>query len=309
MRRIKRILLYALACSILLTGNIGIKKYGIAESGETMGAVQTETVQTDSFSIDFFRFGHGDKVFVILPGLSVESVMKYADAVAQAYSLLTDGFTVYVFDRRKEMPEDYSMLDMARDTAEAFRVLGLKDICLFGASQGGAIAMIIAVREPELVEKLVLGSTFARITPELYENVDSWIRLAESGKAEKLYLAFGEAIYPPEVFRQARENLAAAAGNVTEEEMSRFVIQAESIKGFDITESISRIACPVLVLGSKDDRVLGAESPELIAKQLRTYSELYIYDGYGHAAYDLAPDYKERILRFLLQDPSVSGGL
>ena len=27
--------------------------------------------------------------------------------------------------------------------------------------------------------------------------------------------------------------------------------------------------------------------------------EIYMYDGYGHAAYDMAPDYKERILEFL----------
>ena len=26
---------------------------------------------------------------------------------------------------------------------------------------------------------------------------------------------------------------------------------------------------------------------------------LCMYDGYGHAAYDMAPDYKERILEFL----------
>ena len=32
----------------------------------------------------------------------------------------------------------------------------------------------------------------------------------------------------------------------------------------------------------------------------RPKCELYIYSGYGHAAYDLAPDYKERILEFCL---------
>jgi hypothetical protein len=27
--------------------------------------------------------------------------------------------------------------------------------------------------------------------------------------------------------------------------------------------------------------------------------EWYLYDGFGHAAYDTAPDYRERLLKFL----------
>ena len=30
----------------------------------------------------------------------------------------------------------------------------------------------------------------------------------------------------------------------------------------------------------------------------------HMYDGYGHAAYDTAPDYKERVLGFLAQGSS-----
>jgi len=30
-----------------------------------------------------------------------------------------------------------------------------------------------------------------------------------------------------------------------------------------------------------------------------------MYDGYGHASYDTAPDYKDRILRFLIQEANV----
>ena len=73
--------------------------------------------------------------------------MKYADAVAQEYSLLADDYTVYMFDRRKEVPETYSVSDMARDTAAVFRALGLSQVSLFGASQGGMIAMTIAMTQ------------------------------------------------------------------------------------------------------------------------------------------------------------------
>ena len=265
------------------------------------GKTEIKTIETEHFTMDYFRFGSGEKTLVILPGLSVDSVMKYADAIASAYGLFAEDYTVYVFDRRKELPASYSVYDMAQDTAAAIRALGLNRVCVFGASQGGMIAMEMAVGHPELVSKLVLGSSAARIEPEQEQLLSDWIRLAKNGDAERLYLTFGEAIYPQNVFEQAREMLAESAKGVTGEDLSRFVILAEGMKGFDVLDRLQDIACPVLVIGSLDDQVLGTDASEKIAEALKDRQDckLYLYNGYGHAAYDLAPDYKERMLRFL----------
>lgn len=272
-----------------------------SEVQHTTENIPIETIKTDAFSMDYFKFGRGEKTLVILPGLSVQSVMGSADAVADAYQILTDDFTIYLFDRRKELPASYSIHEMAQDTAEAMRVLGLENVCLFGTSQGGMIAMDIAINHPELVQKLVLGSTSACVTEENYGTVEEWIRLAKAGDATELYLAFGEAVYPREVFEQYRELLSDAAKTVTPDELNRFIILAEGMKGFNVTDDLSKIACPVLTIGSADDQVLGADATAQIAERLkdRPDFEMYMYDGYGHAAYDTAPDYKERLLRFL----------
>ena len=66
--------------------------------------IPIETVHTKSFAMDYFRFGKGRKTLVILPGLSIQSVMGAADAVAAAYRSLEDSFTIYVFDRRADPP-------------------------------------------------------------------------------------------------------------------------------------------------------------------------------------------------------------
>ena len=260
-----------------------------------------ETVKTESFEMEYFRFGHGNKTMVILPGLSVDGVMKYADAVADAYKSMTDDFTIYLFERRKNLPEIYSVEDMAFDTAEAIRELGLNHIYLFGASQGGMISMLIALNEPELVEKMVLGSTAACVSSGQFEKtIGEWIGFAKEGKREDLYLSFGKAVYPKKVFEASQETLKTIAGTLTNEDFSRFVILASSVRGFDITNRLNRITCPVLVLGSTDDNVLGGDSSKELYESFKTHDgcELYLYDTYGHAAYDLAPDYKERMLRF-----------
>ena len=261
--------------------------------------IQIETVKTASFTMDYFKFGHGKETLVILPGLSVQSVMIFADMVAEAYQILADNFTVYVFDRRKELPVHYSVEMMAQDTVKAFRALGLNRINLFRASQGGMIAMRIAIERPEFVQKLILGSTSACVEEAQYKIVEKWIQMARSGKKAELCLAIGESLYPKNVFEQSRELLTEAAKSG---DLHRFIILAESLKGFDTTMDLEKIACPVFVIGSLDDRVLGAAATVRITERLnkREGFAFYMYNGYGHAAYDTAPDYKERILHFLI---------
>ncbi len=248
--------------------------------------------------MDYFRFGRGKDTLVLVPGLSVQSVMISANAVAQAYASLAEDYTIYVLDRRKNLPEVYSMWDMAEDTAQALHSLGLNRVNFFGASQGGMISMEIAIRRPELVRKLVLGSTSACVTDEQFSLFDKWIHLAESGDARTLYLAFGEALYPEAMFEASKELLTELAKTVRKEELRRFVILAKALQGFNITDGLSKISCPTLVIGDTDDRVLGPEASRLIAE--RVGGELWMYDGYGHAAYDTAPDYRERVARFLV---------
>lgn len=50
--------------------------------------------------------------------------------------------------------------------------------------------------------------------------------------------------------------------------------------------------------------MLGGEASAEIAGEMKNsrYCGRYMYDGYGHAVYDLAPDYPERMMRFLKKD-------
>ena len=266
-------------------------------------SILIETIKTDRFSMDFFRFGNGDKTLVILPGLSIQSVMGAANAIADAYRSLADCYTIYVFDRRTDLPEIYPVRDMARDTAEAFQALGLKQVYLFGASQGGMIALVLAIEHPELVGKMVLGSSSAHVKEDQYRVIEGWISLAKAGDRVGLYLAFGAEIYPPSVFEQVRNTLIAAAETVTDSDLKRFVILAEGTKGFDVVSELDKIQCPVLALGVFEDSILDSDATMEIAEKLDEHPDfrLYMYTGYGHAAFDTAPDYRQRILCFFEQ--------
>ncbi len=262
--------------------------------------IPIERAELSGFAMQYFRFGTGARTLVILPGLSVQSVMGSADAVAQAYDALAQDYTIYLFDRRETLPDVYGVEEMARDTAEAVLALGLKDTYLFGASQGGMMALVIAIEYPELVKKLVLGSTSAHVLPEQYHVIERWIALAEANDPVGLYLSFGEEIYPPAVFEQFRDALIAAGKTVTGEELRRFITLARGIEGFDVSNRVSEIRCPVLAIGVFEDAVLDADATMEIAEKLDLKPDfrLYLYTGFGHAAFDTAPDYRERMRKF-----------
>ena len=259
-------------------------------------------VNTGEFTMNYFTFGKGEKTFVILPGLSVQSVMPSAEIIANAYDVIAKEFTVYVFDRRNELPQSYSVYDMAEDTAAVFNALGLKDIYLFGASQGGMIAMTIVANHPELIKKLMLGSSSAHITNEQYKSIGKWIDLAKSKKRVALNLEMGRVLYPEALFEKFKDTLASLGESITDSDLERFITFTEGTKGFDVSKRIPDINCPVLSLGAKDDKVLpgAAEDLERLFSGKENF-ESYMYNGFGHAAFDTAPDYKERLLQFMLK--------
>ena len=71
----------------------------------------TDKVYTDVFSMAYIRFGHGKNPLVILPGLSIQSMIPLVPVLVKQYEIFTKDFTVYLFDRRKDMPDNYSVKD------------------------------------------------------------------------------------------------------------------------------------------------------------------------------------------------------
>ena len=258
----------------------------------TIGLVQTDGIETA-----YFSFGRGEKPFVILPGIDTKSILQSAKAVETAYRRFADAYTVYVFDRRKHLPPDATVQSMAADTAAAMCALGIRDADIFGASQGGMIAMCIAIEAPVLVRKLVLGSTAASADSTIIAGVRHWISLAEQRDMAALTADFVDRLYSPDTIGRYRELLLHRNDHVSDEDIERFIIQARAIERFDITAELGRITCPTLVIGAQGDRVLPPACSRRIADALGC--ELYLYGPeYGHCVFDEAPDFQQRILDF-----------
>ena len=260
-------------------------------------STEIRTVRTETFEMDYFRFGNeGKRPVIVLPGLSIQSVMPAADAIITQFSALSEDFDVYVFDRRKDIPEGYRIADMAEDMHTVLQVLQLKEVNLYGVSQGGMIAQTLTLSHPEDVHAIALCSTACRIKETEADGFVRWISLAEERKAEDLVMAFSELVYSPAVYAQYKDFLLQSAAGISDEDLQSFVLKAKATTGFDVYDKLDQIHCPVMVFAGSEDRVLHEDAAIEIAERLGC--EMYIYAGYGHAVYDEAPDFVARVSDF-----------
>ena len=257
------------------------------------------SVVTDRFEMRYFRFGSGSTPLVIIPGVSIRSVMDSAAAVKFAYKRFADDFDIYVFDRITYIPEGYSVYDMAEDTAAALEALGIKDACMIGVSQGGMIVQTIAARHPELVKKAVLAATTAVNTEMSGQVFDKAVELSSAGSAKELNLMFAERIYSKEFFEKFRGAIEASAELITPEDLERFKRMTLRMKEFDLRDELENISCEVLVMVGSEDRIFGVDASVDLAGRL--CCGLCIFEGLGHAFYDETDEFKEKTYDFFIK--------
>lgn len=108
--------------------------------------------------------------------------------------------------------------------------------------------------------------------------------------------SFQRSVYSKEYFEKYKDIFKSLENDGTDGDLARFAALTHSVLKFDATEELSRIFCDVLVIGAQNDAALSGEASRHIASLLGC--ELYMYENYGHAVYDEAPDYKKRLLDF-----------
>lgn len=261
-----------------------------------------QCVRTDGFEMEYARFGNGPRAMVVIPGLAIKSVMKSAASLQVPYKMFVEDFTLYFFDRRKDVEAGYSLEDMARDQLLAMQALGLKDVALYGVSQGGMVAQHIAATHPELVWKLVLGCSTSKPEPQQLEVIGNWARLARAHDREGLVDAFIRDCFSVKFAERYSRALRAMYKDVSDAEMDRFAIFARECDNVDTGDMLADIKCPVLVLAAGEDRVVLPIASDKIVNKLKSAKvpcEYEVFEGYGHAAFDEIKEYKDRILEFL----------
>lgn len=257
-------------------------------------------VRLDKTEMSYVSFGHGKRALILLPGLSdgLATVNGKALLLAKPYTLFFERYTVYMFSRKNDMPEGYSIRNMANDQAKAMNALGIRSACVMGVSQGGMIAQYLAIDHPDLVEKLVLAVTAPRANEIIRDCIQKWIVFAKTGNHKELMIDTAEKSYSTNYLKKYRKLYPIIGVVGKPSNYDRFLINAKAILEFDDFNKLNRITCPTLIIGGEEDKTVGVQASYEIKEQI-VGSELYVYPGLGHAAYEEARDFNERVYRFL----------
>ena len=250
----------------------------------------------------YAAFGSGSRTLVVLPGLSdgLATVDGKAWILSLPYRKYLREYTVYLFSRKNDMPEGYTIRDMANDQVLAMKKLGLERVYLLGVSQGGMISQCIAADHPEMVVKLVLAVTAPYANDTVKEVVSNWIGMAEQGDHTALMADTAEKTYSEQYLKKSRRVLPLLARFTKPSDYGRFLRNAYAILGFDLRGELEKINCPTLILAGSDDRIVGNEAAYELNRAIAG-STLYVYDGLGHGAFEEAKDFYDRVFNFCNQ--------
>lgn len=263
-----------------------------------MEKFKVDVARVGEIEMPFLKFGSGTENFVILPGVSLKPVTDTAEAVAAAYAPLAEDHTVYLLDRRSTVPAGATVRDLAEDTATVLRALGVETADFFGASQGGMMALCLALDHPKTVHSIVLGSAACRLNDPFARLIDEWRALAQERNETALANAFADAIYAPATLKVARDAIVRSLKGASAQDYARFIAQLDACRGFSAEKDLGGISCPCLVLAAAGDRIFGLEEAERIVRKTNA-AHFYYGTEYGHAVYDEAPDYLAKIRAFL----------
>ncbi len=254
-------------------------------------------LKTDAVNMDYISFGKGGKALLLIQGLSIRGIKGSALSLAYMYRIFAKDYRVYVFDRRHDIPDGFSAWDIADDILYAMKELGIEKADVFGVSQGGMIAQALAVKAPDMIGKIVLGVTLSRPNETVKEVIGGWIAYAEEGDYQSINREMFTLMYSDAYLKKYKWLLPLAIKYVKPDDLHRFIILAKSCITFDAYDRLDKIKSPVLVLGGCKDKITTGEASEEIAEKLNC--SIYMYEQYGHAAYDEAKDFNMRVLKFL----------
>lgn len=261
--------------------------------------IRNGCVKIENTEMYYAAFGKGKKNLVVLPGLSdgLATVKGKALLLMPSYTKFLKDFTVYVFSRKNEMPEGYTIEQMAEDQVKAMCILGIDKACVLGVSQGGMISQYIAINHPELMDKLVLAVTAPNANNTLTESINTWIDLAQKQDHLSLMTDTAERMYSEKYLTKNRRMLPLLAKLTKPQSYDRFYRNAYAILEFDARERLDEIKCKTLIIAGDNDKTVGNEAAYELEKGIGN-SDLYIYEGLGHGAYEEAKDFYNRVYKF-----------
>ena len=254
----------------------------------------------DKSEMEYIHFGKGERHLIMIPGLGdgLRTVKGTADMMAVMYRQFAKDYTVWMFSRKQPLEKDCTTRTMAGDLKIAMDMLGISKAHILGVSQGGMIAQWLAVDHPECVDKLVLVVTSAKQNATIDTTVNSWIYMVKNDDFKNFAVDNFEKSYSEKYLKNYRFLYPVIVPFIKPKDKTRFLLQAQACLTHDASNCLKYIKQPTLVIGGGQDKIVTVQESVYLAENIEN-STLFIYENLGHALYEEAKDFNQKIKDFL----------
>ncbi len=270
-------------------------------------------VNIGKIKINYHVIGQG-KPLVLISGLGVDHrTWIFQIPFFQEY------FKVIVFDNRGIGKSTgtigpYSIEMMADDTKALIDYLKLEKTHILGSSMGGMISQQIAIKYPEIVDKLVLSSTSARPERNVLDTIkkglkdladfkdEDIINLKPRGRlGKKMFSFFLKQVFSDSFIKVNKNLIEDIINDMTKNPryFETFIKQTRAILRHDVVDNLSKIKSDTFVITGKKDKILPPNSSDLLAEKIPN-SKLYkIEDGTHGMHYEKSDLFNKKVFDFL----------
>lgn len=218
-----------------------------------------------------------------------------------------DNFRVILYDARaqgqSELGKKKLSIDLhVKDLSELLHHLKIKKAHFIGVSHGSYIALSLASRIPDLVDRLVLCSVGAKITDQAKIIIRSWLEILQRSGLRSLAWAILPVVFGEGFLKQNERMIdKMVEAIIVRNNKDSLIAQLKAINNYPAPGSLAKkIKCPALIISGLQDRLVNTEDAKELADLCRGRHEEI--PGIGHSIPAEAPElFNKIVLGFLLQ--------
>ena len=226
------------------------------------------------------------------PGATPVLMIQGLGASKNAWNLqriaMATRFRIISFDNRGAGRSDkptvpFTLEQMADDALAVLDAAGIETAHVVGASMGGVISQIVAVKHPHRVRSLTLVCTACRNHPWRQELLQSWAKTAEEKGMIEVGKEAAQWVMSPRSFRRLVPAFTWMGPLAALRPRHSFVSQIDAILNTreDLVDQLSTITAPTMVIVGNQDILTPRGDSEEIAERIPN-AELVIISGAAH---------------------------
>lgn len=244
------------------------------------------SIQTGGFKTNYHDVGEGYPLVLLHgsgPGVTAwANWNKLFPLLKEDFRILAPDLVGFGFTERPENPV-YSMNNWVEQTINFFDALGIRKANLVGNSFGGALALTMAIKYPERVNKLVLMGSMGVSFPITYGLDRVWGYTPSAANMEELLelFTYDHSFATPELIKTRYESSMQPGFQESFSAMFPAPRQRSVEQMAGNEQYIRNIPHDTLIIHGREDRVIPLENSYRLV-QLIQNAQLHVFGKCGH---------------------------